>query len=276
LAEGFVMPRYALASPGGEDTRVESHFSQLRANPAGWLGGVAVNRLEPDLLRALGGRRPPFQVEPCSEAGHCSALRWWLYPTAGLALLSPATLIMAAPTAAALLLADKPGRFRRHWAAPMLPTIWLAVALGLARLAKVRWLCLAGAVAMALASLVMYRLDGSLPLGSQYEAGDVVQTPVGQDLRRLGAMIPEEASALASKRGLAHLANRAELYAFPPKDYGPGLWPPPRRPAFALLDLTNADTVRELATPTGALRGDPPYREVERTETAILLRSEGP
>ena len=76
--------------------------------------------------------------------------------------------------------------------------------------------------------------------------------------------------------GLAHLANRHELYVFPPKDYGPGLWPPPELPAYALLDLQNVDVVRELESPTGALRANPPYRELARTPNALLLERSGP
>src|SRR5205823_4473390 len=77
--------------------------------------------------------------------------------------------------------------------------------------------------------------------------------------------------AEASKRGLAHLANRRELYIFPPKDYRPGLWPPSNPPAFLLLDLTNQDTLRELDAASGTIRGSGAYRELERTPNALLL-----
>ena len=62
------------------------------------------------------------------------AARWLLAPTGGLSLLAPQVLIADAPQAATLLLADKGERFRRHWTAPMLPTIWLAAVTGYATL----------------------------------------------------------------------------------------------------------------------------------------------
>ena len=266
LAEGLVMPRYQQPSTAGQDTRAQGHFEQLRAQPLGWLGNVALNRLDPDLVRTSGLVRRFGQLAPCQQPGQCSALRWWLYPTGGLALLSPPTLLMAAPEAATVLIADKPGRFRRHWVAPMLPVIWLAVALGLALLAR-RRLQLGAAGLLLAAMLVFYYLDSSLPLGSQYEATDVVMTPLGEDLARLGAMIPDGASVLATRRGLAHLTNRRFVYVYPPRDYGAGLWPPAALPDYALIDLRGRDSADLLAIETEGR-----YHEVARTPNAVLLR----
>lgn len=275
LGETLAMPHYGQPSTMAENRPAE-HFGQLRSQPLAWLGTVALNRIEPDGLRASGLFRGRSQPETCAEAGRCSALRWWLYPTGGLALLSPTTLLMNAPAAAALLLADKPGRFRRHWAAPLLPVIWLATAIGLARLG--RWRCgpALGAGLLVLSAVVLYALDSPLPLGSQYEAGDVVPNALGADLARLDAMIPDGASVVASRRGLAHLANRRELYAFPPKDYAPDLWPPsPGLPDYALVDLRNRESAAELAAPDSQIRPGSDYEEVERTPNAVLLRRAG-
>jgi hypothetical protein len=208
----------------------------------------------------------------CSQVGQCSALRWWLYPTGGVALLSPPTLAIAGPPAAALLLADRPGRFRRHWAAPMLPVIWLAAAAGLSRLKHRPGLLLAAGVLLAGASVLMYRLDGSLPGGSQYEAQDVVWADLGRDLQRLGSQIPPEASVAASRRGLAHLAQRRELYVYPPDPYGPSLWPPDEWPEYLLLDLRNDDTARAFQAAGGPLGAEARYEVIERTPNAVLLR----
>ena len=275
-AEGLVMPSFYQPTTSADETRAERHFSQLRENPAGWLQSVALNRLDPETLGALRLPRRVGQPTRCPEGGHCSALRWWLYPTAGLALLSPPALLIAGPPAASLLLADRPGRFRRHWAAPMLPVFWLAATLGLVRLAGRRRIRLAAVAALLGATLLMYHLDSSLPFGGQYDPGDIAGSALAADLSRLGARIPDGASVAASRRGLAHLANRRELYVFPPKDYGPGLWPPPELPAYALLDLQNVDVVRDLESPTGSLRTDPPYRELARTANALLLQRSGP
>jgi uncharacterized membrane protein len=270
LAETVAMPAFSQPNAGGAETRPEGHFRQLLANPSSWVGTVVATRLEPDLLRGLGPSArggPP----PCPQPGQCSALRWWLYPTAGLALLSPQVLSIAAPPAAALLLADRPGRFRRHWSAPILPVVWTAAVFGLAKLGRRRALGLAGGVLLLAASLVMYRLDSPLPLGTQFEASDVVPSASSADLRRLAACIPEGASVAASRRGLAHLANRHEIHVFPLRDYSPALWPANRLPAYLLLDLRNADTVRELESPSSPLRTSPPYQEARRTPNALLL-----
>ena len=75
-----------------------------------------------------------------------------------------------------------------------------------------------------------------------------------------------------SLQWLAHLANRPELYAFPPTDYGPGLWPSAQLPEYALLDLRNDDTLEELNRPGGVLRSGAGYLELRRTADALLLR----
>jgi uncharacterized membrane protein len=266
LAAVMLMPSFAQPGRAQAETRVESHFEELRTRPLAWLWTVAVTRLEPDVLRWIGwpGAR---QQAACPVAGQCSALRWWLYPTGGVALLSPASLVMAAPPAAALLLADKPGRFRRHWAAPMLPVIWLSAVFGLGRLVSRPRLLRAGAAVMVAATLLMYRLDGSLPLGSQFEADDVVWKPVGVDLRSLRAEIPDGAVAVSSRRGLAHLSNRRYLYVFPFGDYADRPAPPEGVPLYGLFDLTNEATARELgASPPQA---SPAGRRV--TPNALLL-----
>src|SRR5439155_27277999 len=135
-SEIVILPHYSDPAAAAEENQAESHFIQLRSAPIAWVATVALNRLDSDALRALPLPRQVSRPPPCPDPGHCSALRWWIYPTAGLALLSPSTLVITAPPAAALLLADKPGRFRRHWAAPILPPLWLAASLGLARLAR--------------------------------------------------------------------------------------------------------------------------------------------
>jgi uncharacterized membrane protein len=272
LGEQLVMPGYHQTSIADQLSRASIHFARLQEQPAAWLSGVAVDRLDPDLVRTSGLGRLVGQPAPCQEPGHCSALRWWLYPTAGVALLSPPTLLMAAPSAAALLLADKPGRFRRHWVAPMLPLIWLAVTVALASLGRRRWLGRAAASGVLLATGITYALDSSLPLGAQFEPSDLVMTELGADLATLGGAIPAPASVVASKRGLAHLANRPDLYAFPPKDYGPGLWPPDSLPEYLLVDLRNQDSQREFEAPSGGVRWRSEYVEIQRRPNALLFR----
>ena len=114
--ERLVLPTFSHASTGSDANWAEAHFNELRRDPLGWLAVVAASRVEPDLLDAVGWQRSSRIAQACTYpmAGDCSVLRWWIYPTAGLALLSPGTLVMAGPPAAGLLLPDKPRRFRRH------------------------------------------------------------------------------------------------------------------------------------------------------------------
>jgi hypothetical protein len=272
LVQTSVMPTYQQSEISGEASRAESHFGELRAAPAAWLGQVALNRLDPDLIRLSGLGRLVGQPIVCADAGHCSALRWWLYPTAGLALLSPPTLLMTVPTEAALLLADKPGRFRRHWVAPILPIIWMAVAIGLVRIReRGRQAAQIAGLALMAATSVYFYFDGSLPGAVQFEPEDLMRTAVGTDLEMLRTMIPVGASASSSRRALAHLTNRPQVYVFPPKDYGAGLWPPDRLPDFVLVDLTNGDSARELAQPSTSTNWRSGYRELARLTNAVLL-----
>jgi uncharacterized membrane protein len=273
--ETLIMPAYQPASAANE-TRAETHFAELRERPLDWSRRVLVNRLEPELLRGNAWLGQYGLPERCTvgAAGHCSALRWWLYPTGGLALLSPATLVSAAPSAAALLLADRPGRFRRHWVAPMLPALWISAALGLARLARWRRGLALGVGLLLCSSLVMYRLDSSLPFGKQFEPDDLVWSPGGRDLDQLRADLPPDASLATGRRGLAHFANRRWLYALPPQ-YSASLWPPAEWPRYVLIDLErDEDQARLFIGRPDSPPGKPPYVELARNEHALLLRAE--
>ena len=274
LGETVVMPAYLQPGPEASATRVDLHFGELRERPLEWMLTVAANRLEPELFRSTGWLESRGLPEDCPAAvGHCSALRWWLYPTGGLALLSPTTLVAAAPTAGALLLADRPGRFRRHWAAPMLPVIWIAAAQGLARLARWRAGVQAGTLGLLLASLLMYRLDSSLPLGNQFEPSDVVWTRGARELQQSGRLIPAEASLAAGRRGLAHYANRRLLFALPPDSYSPALWPPDVWPEYVLIDLErDEDEPPRWLRPDPRAENRPAYAEVARNRGSLLLR----
>jgi uncharacterized membrane protein len=271
VGELVLMPAYTQGGNVDGDTRAESHFSELRDEPFAWIVRVAIDRLDPDLARSGPLRRTIGPAPACAQQGQCSALRWWLYPTAGLPLLAPQTLLVVAPSAAALLLADRPGRFRRHWVAPLLPGLWLSGVAGLARLRRLGPRAVAPGPALAVvATVIFFRLDSSLPLGGQYEPQDTVANALSADLERLGRRVPGDASLLASRRGLAHFANRAEVYVFPPSDYARPLWPPTELPRWALLDLRNGDTQRALEAQPAEARG---YREVERTPNALLLQA---
>lgn len=271
VVERLLLPTFSHASTVSGVSWAEAHFSELRRDPLGWLVVVAASRLEPDLLDAVGWQRSPRVAQACTYPipGDCSALRWWIYPTAGLALLSPGTLMMAGPPAAGLLLPDKPGRFRRHFAAPLVPLLWQAAVVGLARLGR-PGLRLAGGIAVGLATLALARLD----VHEQFDHAERTPSRIGSDLTRLGESIPPDASVVASLRGLSRLANRPALYALPVSTYRAALWPPAELPRYALIDLEqDGDQVARLEN-VGKRRGTP-YRELWRTRVVLLLeRSE--
>ncbi len=99
------------------------------------------------------------------------AVRWLLGPTGGLALLAPDVLTADAPTAVTLLLADKEIRLRRHWAAPMLPVLWLSVVVGVSRLRQPAHRRLAIVVLVA-AGASAYLLGSGLPGGGRFDPAD--------------------------------------------------------------------------------------------------------
>src|SRR6266545_3524821 len=111
VAVFVVMPRFhdprTLGLVGGN--RTVSHFSDIRQDPSALLG------------RLLGQRGMDAAV-------------WLALPTAGLGLLAPQTLLVGAPSFAALLLQNRDDTFGRHWAAPLMMALWLSGIAGLARL----------------------------------------------------------------------------------------------------------------------------------------------
>lgn len=246
-----VMPRFHEPStrPASGENRTVDHFAALRERP-----GAAVQEIV--------GQRLPV------------ALRWLLAPTGGLPLLAPRVLIVDAPQAATLLLADKPDRLRRHWAAPMLPTIWLSAVVGLAALRRPP-LRVAGLALLAVGSVGGYLLDSNLPGGGDYDPADVVWSARAEQHAYLVARVPPGASVASSRRALGHLADRAELYVFPPS-YAGTLWPPERRVQAYVLDLTNDGTREALAGRSSPLRANRPYAIWLAGPDAMLLLETAP
>jgi uncharacterized membrane protein len=246
-----VMPRFHEPStlPATADNRTIAHFDQFRSDPAGALG-------------TLFAERTPL------------AVRWLLAPTGGLALLAPEVLAIDLPHAATLLIADKEGRYRRHWAAPLLPPIWLATVVGLSRLRRPA-LRTVGVGLLVVGSAASYWADSSLPGGGQHEPEDVVWSERAEQLRYLVEAVPPDATVAASRRALGHLADRPELYVFPPS-YAGKLWPPERRVQAYVLDLTNDQTREALAGRQSPLRAGRPYAIWLAGPDAMLLTDRPP
>jgi len=202
------------------------------------------------------------------------AVRWLLAPAGGLPLLAPHVLVIDAPQAAALLLADKGERFRRHWSSPMMPTIWLSAVVGFSVL-RGRWLRLAGVVALIAGSLVCYMLDSNLPGGGDYDPNDVAWSERAEQHTYLVQRVPPGVSVVSSRRALGAIADRAELYVFPPS-YAGKLWPPERRPGAYLLDLSNDGTWEALVGRQSPLRSNRPYAVWLAGPEAMLLLDNPP
>jgi uncharacterized membrane protein len=246
-----VMPRFHEPStlPSSGENRTIEHFALLRQHPIETLEDLAVQRAP-------------------------RAARWLLAPTGGLPLLAPQVLVVDAPQAATLLLADKGERFRRHWAAPMLPSIWLAAIVGYAAL-RGRRLRLLGIGLMIAGTVVTYRLDSNLPGGGDFDPADVAWSERAEQDAYVVARVPPGASLVASRRFLGGVADRAELYVFPPSYLG-RLWPPERRPQTYLLDLTNDGTREALIGRQSPLRASRPYAIWTAGPDALLLLERAP
>ena len=224
-----------------EGNRSVAHFEQVQENPAivlDWLVGAGEPSEGAAEVEAAGGRGP-------------HAALWLLAPAAGLPLLAPGVLAIAAPAFALLFLADRAGNVAGHWAGAMLPVFWFAAAAGLATLA--RWtgprraaVARGGAVAVLLASAICYWQFSFFPGGGEYEAGRFEWTDHEADLARAVALAPPDVQLDATRRAVPHLANRPEVYQWPSTFYTAPMRPDlPEIDAF-VFDLTDSQTRRAL------------------------------
>lgn len=251
LVAMVIMPRFHEPStmPSSGENRSVDHFALLRDHPT-------------ETIRDLALVRAP------------RAVRWLIAPAGGLPLLAPQVLIIDAPQAATLLLADKGERFRRHWASPMMPTIWLSAIVGFAAL-RGRWLRLAGMLALVVGSVTCYLLDSNLPGGGDYDPNDLAWTDRAEQHAYLVERVPPGVSVVSSRRALGALADRAELYVYPPS-YAGKLWPPEHRPVAYFLDLTNDGTREALQGRQSPLRANRPYAVWLAGPDAMLLTDRPP
>jgi hypothetical protein len=245
------MPRFHEPStlPASGESRTMDHFAALRERPG-------------ETLTDLVAQRVP------------RAARWLLAPTGGLALLAPQVLIADVPQAATLLLADKGERFRRHWTAPMLPTIWLSAVVGYAAL-RTRPLRMLGLGLLVVGTVTTYLLDSNLPGGGDYDPADLAWSERAEEHAYLVARVPPGASLVSSRRALGAVADRAELYVFPPS-YAGKLWPPEHRAQAYLLDLSNDGTQEALLSRQSPLRANRPYAIWLAGSEAMLLLDRAP
>jgi uncharacterized membrane protein len=254
LAMFVIMPRFHQQNtlPEGTANRSVGHFQEVLTEP---------NALADRLL----GERMT------------DALASLVLPTGGLMFLQPQMLIANIPTFAALLLQDRDDTYHRHWAAPMLPIVWMATAAGIGRLNTGRARLAAASVVIA-ASAFAYRADSPLPGGASYEPERFERSERSEILDDLVSRVPPDARVSASVNVVAHLANRAGVYVFPPGDhYAEGIERQARRPNAFVLDLFDSGTQRIAALDRySPLMQEPIYAVWSPGHKALLLLDKPP
>ncbi len=217
-------------------------------------GSASASRTEPNRVAAhfdLVRERPALALEWLGGPRGAEAAAWLLAPAAGLPLLAPDVLALAAPSFLVLFLQDRESTFAGHWSAPFLPICWFAAAAALGRLASLcgrrRDLALGLAVvAVALASGLSYARYSLFPGGRGFDVEHFVWTEREDDLARAAALVPPAARLDATRRIVPHLAQRAELYQFPSTFYSASMRPDLSKVDVFLLDLSDSPTRRAL------------------------------
>jgi uncharacterized membrane protein len=229
-------------------TRTMSHFSTLRAQP-----GAAFERL--------------------TGARGQEALVGFVLPSGGGVLLAPEVLAAGLPTFAALVLQDREDTFRRHWAAPILPAVWLATAAGLAALhGQAR---LAGLGLLAAGTAAAFLLTSPLPGGGAFDSARYEDGKRQAALKRAIAHVPPDVPVVASPNLAAHLASRRALYVFPIDDhYATALGYEERAVEAYVLDFDDPATQRlQPLSKSSPLSAKPPFvvHSISR-KVMVLLR----
>ena len=249
-----VMPRFHDPRTLGsvEGNRTVNHFAELRTEPT---------KLADRLL---------------GERGRDAAI-WLGLPTGGLALLSPSTLLVGAPTFAALFLQDRDDTFGRHWVTPLTVALWFATALGLARL-PTGWRRYSGVGLMVVGTALSYVLVSPLPGGGRFDPATLKPDERTALLERAVEVVPAGAVVVASPNVVAHLANRPEAYVFPiDSHYAEELGWRKKRPDYYLLDLTDELTSRATVSERlNPLEADRPFHIWSPGHKVLVLSDEEP
>ena len=205
------------------------------------------------------------------------ALLWAGLSTGGLALLSPATLMTALPSLGALLFQNRDDTFGRHWVAPLLVGLWMATAVGLARLRRGPPRAV-GLVLLVAGTAVAFRLVSPLPGGGRFDNSPLHPDERARLLQRAVERVPDTGVVVASPNLVAHLANRPEAYVFPiDSHYAEEMGWRKKRPDFYALDLidelTNRATNSDRLNPMAA---DKPYQVWSPGHKVLVLSEEAP
>ena len=221
-------------------------------------------------------REAPWKIRDrlLGERGR-DALVWASLSTGGLALLSPTTLVTSLPSLGALLLQNRDDTFGRHWVAPLLVGLWMATALGLARLPDGRNRYL-GLVLLVLGTAVAYRLVSPLPGGGKFDDSAFRPDERTRLLKRAAERVPDLGVVVASPNLVAHLANRPEAYVFPiDSHYAEEMGWRKKRPDYYALDLVDELSNRAMNSERlNPLAADRPF-QVWSPGHKVLVLSDG-
>lgn len=249
-----VMPSFhddrTLASVSGN--RTLNHFQEIRDDPR-------------KVLDRLFGERGR------------DAVMWAGLSTGGLALLSPTTAITAGPSLGALLFQNRDDTFGRHWVAPLLVGLWMATALGLARLPQGPARA-AGLSLLVLGTALAYRQVSPLPGGRNFDDAVLRTEERTRLLTRAVERVPNDGVVVASPNLVAHLANRPEAYVFPiDSHYAEEMGWRKKRPDYYALDLFDDLTTRAMNSERlNPLASDRPFQVWSPGHKVMVLSDEAP
>lgn len=249
-----VMPAFQNRASREAGNRTAAHYRDLIQNPIG------------------------RTVEYVRERGP-GAVAWLLLPNAGLALLSPSSLLAAAPATAVLFFQDRDDTYGGHWAGVMIPIFAMATAAGLARLR--RWGALPtrlGVSALALVSTGNFIVNSHFPGGGDFDLDKFVLAQADRDLADAVAQVPPAARVIASRRAVPHLAHRTGVWQFPSTLYARPLRPDADRQDIIVFDLADSMTRRQLEDLNGdtVLTGRPRYHVRQYGDSILLLSRAAP
>ena len=174
-------------------------------------------------------RDPLGLVRPLWDAERLSAL-WRLFAPLGMVLpfLAPDWVLICLPTVGYLLLSNEPVLYRlEKWhPASILPVLFAAIGVGLARLAerahregaqpkgvwRVPRLAIVGLIAAAILGYASY---SSAPLGGRHDASLYQVTEHHHRALAIVDAVPSNARVAAQVRYVPHLAHREYIYHYP-------------------------------------------------------------
>jgi hypothetical protein len=178
------------------------------------------------------------------------------------------------PSFILLFLQDRTSTYAGHWSAPLHPIIWIATTLALARFTRKPALLGVGLVLLVGGTALAYSLDSYFPGGREYEADHYYMTDLETDLRQAVDAVPPDASFVATRRVVPHLAARSDLYQFPFTFYSAPLRPDGQRQDYYILDLTDSPSRRAIEpSESDSILEKRPIFHVQRFGPSVLLLS---